>query len=203
MRTGAPSPPCRICHSRACFATARQWRGGGDSVPPSSATGSGGAQSSRRPTYAPQRAAASGGRIATPLFAFGKNADVGHSLQVLVDEGDLELVRAFGRFAMTRRGNVRLLRRGRRPGGPLVRYASVSAGDRKGRPYRETSVHIVGAGALDGPLVGHGRSSAERSGDRSLRRWGRADKPSVTAALRLPCHSQDPLLGRQGKLASQ
>ena len=109
-------------------------------------------------------------RIATPLFAFGKNADVGHSLQVLVDEGDLELVRAFGRFAMTRRGNVRLLRRGRRPGGPLVRYASVSAGDRKGRPYRETSVHIVGAGALDGPLVGHGRSSAERSGDRSLRR---------------------------------
>ena len=40
-------------------------------------------------------------RIATPLFAFGKNADIGHSLQVLGDEGALELVRAFGRFAMT------------------------------------------------------------------------------------------------------
>ena len=40
-------------------------------------------------------------RIATPLFAFGKNADIGHSLQVLGDEGTLELVRAFGRFAMT------------------------------------------------------------------------------------------------------
>ena len=117
-------------------------------------------------------------RIATPLFAFGKNADVGHSLQVLVDEGDLELVRAFGRFAMTRRGNVRLLRRGRRPGGPLVRYASVSAGDRKGRPYRETSVHIVGAGALDGPLVGHGRSSA---GDRKGRPYGKTSVHIVEA----------------------
>ena len=41
-------------------------------------------------------------RIATPLFAFGKNADIGHSLQVLGDEGALELVRAFGRFAMTK-----------------------------------------------------------------------------------------------------
>jgi hypothetical protein len=40
-------------------------------------------------------------RIPTPLFAFGKNADVGHSLQVLGDEGALELVRAFGRFGMT------------------------------------------------------------------------------------------------------
>ena len=38
-------PPCRICHSRACFATARQWRGCGDCAPPFSAAGSGRAQS--------------------------------------------------------------------------------------------------------------------------------------------------------------
>ena len=35
-------PPCRRCRSRACFATARQRRGCGESCPPSSATGSGG-----------------------------------------------------------------------------------------------------------------------------------------------------------------
>ena len=34
-------PPCRNCHSRACFATARQWRGCGNCGPPASATGSG------------------------------------------------------------------------------------------------------------------------------------------------------------------
>ncbi len=34
-------PPCRNCHSRACFATARQWRGCGKSGLPSTATGSG------------------------------------------------------------------------------------------------------------------------------------------------------------------
>ena len=38
-------PPCRICFLRACFATARKKRGCGDSVPPSSAPGSGGPQS--------------------------------------------------------------------------------------------------------------------------------------------------------------
>ena len=38
-------PPCRKCLSRSCFATARQRRGCGDSVPPSSAPGSGGPQS--------------------------------------------------------------------------------------------------------------------------------------------------------------
>ena len=96
-------------------------------------------------------------RIATPLFAFGKNADVGHSLQVLVDEGDLELVRAFGRFAMTRRGNVRLLRRGK----PL--------------PYGGTWVCCVGAGALDGPFVRHASMSA---GDRKGRPYGK--RPSTS-----------------------
>ena len=50
-------------------------------------------------------------RIATPLFAFGKNADIGHSLQVLGDEGALELVRAFGRFAMTETNFVYSLRK--------------------------------------------------------------------------------------------
>ena len=38
-------PPCRDCHSRACFATARQWRGCGDCAPPFSAAGSGRVQS--------------------------------------------------------------------------------------------------------------------------------------------------------------
>ena len=38
-------PPCRICFLRAGFATARKKRGCGDSVPPSSAPGSGGPQS--------------------------------------------------------------------------------------------------------------------------------------------------------------
>ena len=37
------------------------------------------------------------------------------------------------------------------------------------RNLRKMFVRSVGAGALDGPLVGHGRGSAERSGDRSLR----------------------------------
>ena len=107
-----------------------------------------------------------------------------------------------GRPMVVPTGNLRPLHRG---GACPARLSDTPPRRRAIResPLRETSVHIVGAGALDGPSVGHGRNSAERSGDRSLRRRGRADKPSVTAALRLPCHSQDPLLGRQGKLASQ
>ena len=41
-KRGPAVPPCRICPSRACFATARQRRGCGAENPPSSATGSGG-----------------------------------------------------------------------------------------------------------------------------------------------------------------
>ncbi len=37
-------PPCRKCHSRACFTTARQWRGCGNCVPPAPAAGSGSPQ---------------------------------------------------------------------------------------------------------------------------------------------------------------
>ena len=46
-RNGSCTPPCRKCQSRACFNTARQWRGCGNCVPPASATGSGGTQFQR------------------------------------------------------------------------------------------------------------------------------------------------------------
>ncbi len=49
-RNGSCTPPCRKCHSRACFTTARQWRGCGNCVPPVSATGSGGPQFQRERT---------------------------------------------------------------------------------------------------------------------------------------------------------
>ena len=49
-RSGSYRPPCRKCHSRACFTTARQWRGCGNCAPPASATGSGGAQFPRKTT---------------------------------------------------------------------------------------------------------------------------------------------------------
>ena len=77
-------------------------------------------------------------RIATPLFAFGKNADVGHSLQVLGDEGALELVRAFGRFAMT--------------GDPLCRQSKrAAAGCSRPRCCSVRLLHIGGGAKLLSP----------------------------------------------------
>ncbi len=61
----AALPPCRNCRLRACFTTARQRRGCGKSVPPSSAAGSGGA-------LFPLGKGARG-RIATPVCALARN----------------------------------------------------------------------------------------------------------------------------------
>ncbi len=68
---GNPLNALPHCHSWACCATARQWRGCGDSVPPSSATGSGGPQSSQRPVKISECFSASGGRIATTSLRTG------------------------------------------------------------------------------------------------------------------------------------
>ena len=49
-------------------------------------------------------------------------SDIGHSLQVLGDEGALELVRAFGRFAMTKTDFVDSLRPAQNEPGALFRF---------------------------------------------------------------------------------
>ena len=82
-------------------------------------------------------------------------------------------------------GNLRPLRRGRRPRRPACRTRARVGGRFMNRPYGGTGVCAVGDGALGGPPVGHGRRSAERSGDRSLRGTGKPS-PSPVASDILP-----------------